>query len=99
MAQRKRNSWDAPAPIGFTYYGWTLVEIAPCSMPDESPALPMFFRAPMQEARFVSESGERMGALMPADQPVTVRYAKEAIFGYMWRQNEARLAREYALMC
>ena len=97
---RKRDTLSDPVPDGFTYMGWSFSGIVSCPDAYSGSSLPAFTRVPMREARFISGGGEKMGYLLPDDgRPFTIRDAREAVFRHEWRQQETRLASEYARMC
>lgn len=94
MAQRKHDPWGDPVKIGFTYDGWSLVEIVPYHHPRKHPLMD-----DLEEVRFRSSDGEKMHRLKLAGRPFTIREAKIAVFDHMRRQQEERLSLEYARMC
>lgn len=100
LTDSKSDTLSDPAPEGFTYMGWTFVGVV--SLPDywEGSSVLEWMRSPICEARFISDSGERMGCLFGEHcLPLPIRAVMDTISRYEWQRREATLSTEYARMC
>ena len=99
MAKRRHDVQDEPAPIGFTYKGWTFVGFEPF-VTGRDPKLPAFFRLHCVKVLFQNDRGDKIWfPVLDDGQAITIRHVKDAVSGYALSVDEERLAREYARMC